>query len=94
MTNEEILKKCESAVYDNDIATSCKMLLTNAKETEEDLSIEKEEIETYMGMIDSLGPKELKAVLQLAMDIESNNDIKDNDLKIEASRLIRAINMG
>ena len=94
MANEELIKKCETGdIYDNDVATSCNLLLNNAKETDEELSIEKEKIEKYLDMIQSLGPKELKEVLQLAMDIESNNDIKDNDLKIEASKLIRAIQL-
>ncbi|WP_409200397.1 hypothetical protein [Methanobrevibacter sp. DSM 116169] len=93
MNNEELMNKCETCQMnsDNEIAEVCASLLNHAKECGEDIGIDSDQIDTYMGMLDSLKPKDLRAILQLAFDIDRSTTIKDTELKRDASRLIRAI---
>ncbi len=87
---EELLKKCEG-VEDTSILGVCKGLLTMM--AEKDVVIEDKEGQTYLEMAENLKPRDVSQVLQLALKIRESGDITDIDLKNEASRLIRAIEM-
>ncbi|MBI5459535.1 hypothetical protein [Methanobacterium sp.] len=87
---EELLKKCEN-VEDTSIMGTCKGLLKMM--AEKDVIVEDKEGQTYLDMAETLKPNDVSQVLQLALKIRESGDITDVDLKNEASRLIRAIEM-
>ncbi|MDD3754159.1 MAG: hypothetical protein PHQ17_06370 [Methanobacterium sp.] len=87
---EELLKKCET-VEDTSILGVCKGLLNMM--AEKDVVIEDKEGQTYLEMAETLKPSDVSKVLQLALKVRESGDITDVDLKNEASRLIRAIEM-
>ena len=87
---EKLLKKCET-VEDTGILGVCKGLLNMM--AEKDVVIEDKEGQTYLEMAENLKPSDVSQVLQLALKVRESGDITDVDLKNEASRLIRAIEM-
>ena len=87
---EKLLKKCET-VEDTSILGVCKGLLNMM--AEKDVVIEDKEGQTYLEMAENLKPSDVSQVLQLALKVRESGDITDVDLKKEASRLIRAIEM-
>jgi len=95
MKNDELLKKCETCEFndDNDLMASCKAVLANLDDCKDDLGLSNEETETYLQMVENLKPQDVTKVLTLALKIRESGDIKDPDIKNEASRLIRAIEM-
>ena len=95
MKNDELMKKCETCEFneDNDLMTSCKAVLANLDECKDELDLTKEETETYLKMVESLKPQDLTKVLTLALKIRESGAIKNTELKNDASRLIRAIEM-
>jgi len=56
-------------------------------------TIEDKPNETYLQMAETLTPQDVPKVLELALKIRESGDITDPDLKIAASKLIRAIEM-
>jgi hypothetical protein len=95
MSDEDLIKKCELGDFnlDNDLIQPCKAVLANSKEHKEDLDISNDEIQTYLEMAENLKPKDVTKALQLALKIQSSKTITDTELRNNASRLIRAINM-
>ena len=95
MKDDELMKKCETCTFneDNDLMTACKAVLANVDEAKDDLGLTTEESETYLQMVENLKPADVSKVLTLALKIRENGKIKDPDIKNEASRLIRAIEM-
>lgn len=95
MKDEELVKKCESCTFneDNDLMANCKEVLANVDECKEDLGLSKEEIETYLKMVENLKPQDVSKVLSLALKIRESGKIKNPEIKNDASRLIRAIEM-
>ncbi|BDZ69780.1 hypothetical protein [Methanobacterium petrolearium] len=87
---EELLKKCDN-VEDTSIMGVCKNLLNMM--AEKNVVIEDKEGQTYLDMAETLKPSDVSQVLQLALKVRESGDITDVDLKNEASRLIRAIEM-
>jgi hypothetical protein len=87
---EELLQKCEN-IDDSSIMGSCKVMLTMM--AKKDVVVGDDTSETYLQMAENLSPKDVSKVLALALKIRESGDIKDNDLKIAASKLIRAIEM-
>lgn len=95
MNDKELMKKCESCSFneDNDLMTSCKAVIANLDECKEDLGLTEEETQTYLNMVENLKPSDVSKVLTLALKIRESGDIKNPDIKNDASRLIRAIEM-
>ncbi len=87
---EELLEKCEN-IDDSSVMGSCKALLELA--AKEDVAIEDKTSETYLQMAETLTPQDVPKVLELALKIRESGDITDPDVKIAASKLIRAIEM-
>ncbi len=87
---EELLQKCEN-IDDSSVMGSCKVMLTMM--AKEKVVVDDNTSETYLQMAENLSPKDVRKVLELALKIRESGDIKDNDLKIAASKLIRAIEM-
>jgi hypothetical protein len=87
---EELIKKCED-MDDASVMGSCKVLLKMMGE--KNVEVEDKKGETYLDMAENLKPQDVSTVLQLALKIRESGDIKDIELKNEASRLIRAIEM-
>ncbi len=87
---EELMKKCEN-LDDSSVMGSCKVMLELM--AEKDITIEDKQGETYLQMAENLEPKDVSAVLQIALKVRESGDIKDPEVKNAASRLIRAIEM-
>jgi len=96
MNDDELMKKCETCTFneDNDLMTSCEAVLANLDDCKDDLDLTKEETDTYLNMVENLKPADISKVLTLALRIRESGKIKNVDLKNDASRLIRAIEMG
>jgi hypothetical protein len=80
-------------VDDQELLKNCKNILNNAKDCKEEIGLSDDEAETYLKMAETLKPEEVSKVLELALKIQSSKTIKDTELRNEASRIIRAINM-
>jgi hypothetical protein len=95
MKNDELMKKCETCEFnqDNDLMASCKAVLANLDDCKDELGLTNEETGSYLKMAENLKPKDVSKVLTLALKIRESGTIKDPDIKNEASRLIRAIEM-
>ena len=87
---EELMKKCEN-MDDTTVMGSCQVLLDMMKE--KNVKLEDDPEQTYLGMVESLSPKDLSKVLAMALKIREKGEIKDVELKNAASRIIRAIEM-
>lgn len=88
--DEKLLEKCEN-IDDNSVMGSCRALLELA--AKENVTVEDRPSETYLEMAQTLKPKDVPKVLTLALKIRESGDITDTDLKVAASKLIRAIEM-
>jgi hypothetical protein len=88
--DEELMKKCEN-LDDSSVMGSCKVMLELM--AKKDVTVEDKPGETYLQMAENLTPKDVSAVLQLALKVRESGDIKDPEVKNAASRLIRAIEM-
>ena len=88
--DEKLLEKCEN-IDDSSVMGSCKALLELA--AKENVTVEDRPSETYLEMAQTLTPKDVPKVLTLALKIRESGDITDTDLKVAASKLIRAIEM-
>ncbi|MEA4956383.1 hypothetical protein SDC9_17898 [bioreactor metagenome] len=95
MNDEELKNKCESCDFydDNDLMSNCKAVLANLDECKEDLGLSEEETESYLNMVENLKPQDVSKVLTLALKIRESGKIKNPEIKNDASRLIRAIEM-
>lgn len=95
MKDKDLIKKCESCEFneDNDLMTTCKVVLANLDECKEDLDLSDKDTETYLEMAENLKPQDVSKVLTLALKIRESGKIKNPEIKNEASRLIRAIEM-
>lgn len=87
---EELLEKCEN-IEDSSVMGSCKVMLDMM--AKEDVVVGDNTRETYLQMAETLSPRDVPKVLQLALKIRESGDIKDTELKVAASKLIRAIEM-
>jgi hypothetical protein len=87
---EELLDKCEN-IEDSSVMGSCKVMLDMM--AKENVVVGDNTRETYLQMAENLSPRDVPKVLQLALKIRESGDIKDTDLKVAASKLIRAIEM-
>lgn len=87
---EELLEKCEN-IEDSSVMGSCKVLLEMM--AKENVTIGDKPSETYLEMAETLSASDVPKVLELALKVRESGDIEDPDLKIAASKLIRAIEM-
>ncbi|MDD1774227.1 MAG: hypothetical protein LUQ24_01705 [Methanobacterium sp.] len=87
---EELLEKCEN-IEDSSVMGSCKVMLDMM--AKENVAIDDKPSETYLQMAETLSPGDVPKVLELALKIVSSADITDSELKVAASKLIRAIEM-
>lgn len=87
----ELIKKCEESTGSGDIMGACKVMLELIDA--EKLEIEEEGDQTYLEMAENLKPDDVQKVLRLALKIRESGEIEDPDLKVAASKLIRAIEM-
>ena len=96
MNDNELMKKCETCTFnaDNDLMASCEAVLANLDECKDDLELTNEETDTYLNMVENLKPADVSKILTLALKIRESGKIKNVELKNDASRLIRAIEMG
>lgn len=95
MKNDESSKKNETpkSQKDSDIISQCKFVLGNIEKCKDELGLADEEMTTYLKMVENIKPQDVPKVLELALKIRESGKIKDPEVKRDASRLIRAIEM-
>jgi hypothetical protein len=93
MNDKELMKKSETCTFneDNDLMTTCKAVVANVESHKKDLKLTEEETETYLNMTGNMKSEDISKILSLALKIRESSDIKDPEKKVEASKLIRAI---
>ena len=89
--SEELIKKCEENAGSGDIMGACKVMLELIDA--EKLIPEEGGDQTYLQMAENLKPDDVSKVLGLALKIRESGEVKDAELKVAASKLIRAIEM-
>ena len=89
--SKELIKKCEESAGSGDVMGACKVMLQLIDA--EKLVSEEEGDQTYLQMAENLKPDDVSKVLQLSLKIRESGEIKDPELKVAASKLIRAIEM-
>lgn len=96
MKDDELIKKCKNCEFDkdSDVMSKCKAVLGDIENCKDELSLTDEQTQTYLKMAENLKPEDVSKVLELALRIRESGAIKDPNVKINASRLIRAIEMG
>jgi hypothetical protein len=86
---DELMKKCEEMKDDPTLMKECKIMLgTMAKKN---VMMEDDPNQTYTSMVEDISPEDVPKVLEMALKIAKSSEIKDNDLKIAAERLIRTL---
>lgn len=75
------------------LVEDCKSFLGNVSGCKNDLKLSDNENETYLQMAENLKPEDVSKVLEIALKVRESGDIKDPEIKNEASRIIRAIEM-
>ncbi|MDL2246023.1 hypothetical protein LJB96_00240 [Methanobrevibacter sp. OttesenSCG-928-K11] len=95
MNDEELMKKCNACDFylDENLLMNCRDIVGSLEDYKDELELSNEDTETYLQMVENLKPTDVSKVLQIAMNIVSNPNIKDSELQVNASRLIRAIQM-
>ncbi|MCL2687108.1 MAG: hypothetical protein FWE58_01060 [Methanobrevibacter sp.] len=75
----------------SEIMETCKFIISGLPECKGEIGLSDEEVEDYLKMVENLKPQDVSRVLEVALKIRESGDIKNVDLKNEASKLIRSI---
>lgn len=86
---EKLMAKCEEMKDDPEVLNECKIMLDTM--AEKNIEIEDEPGQTYTNMAQNISPDDVPQVLEMALKIARSSEIKDNELKIAAERLIRTL---
>ncbi len=86
--NEKLMAKCEEMKEDPNLIKECKIMLDTMAEKNVEMD---EPGQTYTSMAENISPEDVPKVLEMALKIARSNEIKDNELKIAAERLIRTL---
>ncbi|MGA2676421.1 MAG: hypothetical protein ABSE83_05970 [Methanobacterium sp.] len=87
--NEKLMAKCEEMKEDPNLIKECQILLETM--SEKNVEMEDESGQSYTGMITDISPEDVPKVLEMALKIARSTEIKDNDLKRVAERIIRTL---
>jgi hypothetical protein len=87
--NEKLMAKCEEMKEDPNLIKECQILLETM--SEKNVEMEDESGQSYTGMITDISPEDVPKVLEMALKIARSPEIKDNDLKRAAERIIRTL---
>ena len=87
--NEKLMAKCEEMKEDPNLIKECQILLETM--SEKNVEMEDESGQSYTGMITDISPEDVPKVLEMALKIARSTEIKDNDLKSVAERIIRTL---
>ncbi len=87
--NEKLMAKCEEMKDDPSLMKECKVMLDTM--VEKDVVLEDDPNQTYTNMAENISPEDVPKVLEMALKIAKNSEIKDTELKIAAERLIRTL---
>ena len=87
--NEKLMAKCEEMKEDPNLIKECQILLETM--SEKNVEMEDESGQSYTGMITDISPEDVPKVLEMALKIARSTEIKDNDLRRVAERIIRTL---
>ena len=87
--SEKLMAKCEEMKEDPNLIKECKILLDTMEE--KNVEMEDESGQSYNSMVTDFSPEDVPKVLELALKIARSSEIKDNDVKLAAERLIRTL---
>jgi len=85
---KELMKKCEEKADEPELIGTCKVLLETLEEKKVKIPEEPADM-TYIQMAESISPEDVPLVLKMALRIAKSGDIKDDEVKDAAERLIR-----
>ena len=86
---EKLMTKCEEMKEDPNLIKECQILLETM--SEKNVEMKDESGESYTGMITDISPEDVPKVLEMALKIARSSEIKDNEIKLAAERLIRTL---
>ena len=86
---EKLMAKCEEMKEDPNLIKECQILLETM--SEKNVEMEDESGQSYTGMITDISPEDVPKVLEMALKIARSTEIKDNEVKLAAERLIRTL---
>jgi len=87
--SEKLMAKCEEMKEDPNLIKECKILLDTMEE--KNVEMEDESGQSYNSMVTDISPEDVPKVLELALKIARSSEIKDNEVKLAAERLIRTL---
>ncbi|MDR0900251.1 MAG: hypothetical protein LBM26_01185 [Methanobrevibacter sp.] len=80
-------------MVDEKVMKTCKSFLGDVAACKDDLDMSDDENQTYLKMAENLSPEDVSKVLELALKVRESGKIKDPEVKNEASKIIRALQM-
>ena len=86
---EKLMTKCEEMKEDPNLIKECQILLETM--SEKNVEMKDESGESYNSMVTDISPEDVPKVLEMALKIARSTEIKDNDLKRVAERIIRTL---
>jgi|GEM_PF-1068263 hypothetical protein len=86
---EKLMTKCEEMKEDPNLIKECQILLETM--SEKNVEMKDESGESYNSMVTDISPEDVPKVLELALKIARSSEIKDNEIKLAAERLIRTL---
>ena len=86
---EKLMTKCEEMKEDPNLIKECQILLETM--SEKNVEMKDESGESYKSIVTYISPEDVPKVLELALKIARSSEIKDNEIKLAAERLIRTL---
>ena len=86
---EKLMAKCDEMKEDPNLVKECQILLETM--SKKSIEMEDESGESYGSMVTDISPEDVPKVLEMALKIARSTEIKDNDLKRVAERIIRTL---
>ena len=86
---EKLMTKCEEMKEEPNLIKECQILLETM--SEKNVEMKDESGESYNSMVTDISPEDVPKVLELALKIARSSEIKDNEIKLAAERLIRTL---
>ena len=86
---EKLMAKCDEMKEDPNLVKECQILLETM--SKKSIEMEDESGESYGSMITDISPEDVPKVLEMALKIARSTEIKDNEVKLAAERLIRTL---
>lgn len=85
----DIMAKCETMKNDPELIKGCKNMLDTMASKK--VEMEDDPNQNYTNMAQNISAEDVPKVLEMALKIAKSGDIKDDEIKIAAEKLIRTL---